>query len=230
MCAEGIDCASSFCANGVCCLTACDGSCESCALPGSVGRCAPLPADAVCGPARCDGNTLVTASTCDGQGTCHASLRAVCAPFACDAEAARCSSTCTSDADCFNVSCVNGSCGFFGIGAGCISNTECATGFCADGLCCNVACQGSCVSCALPGRSGTCWPIDAGAPDPRGICQDQGTATCGMNGKCDGNGGCARYPPGTPCAGAVCPTTLMPIAGACTAQVTCVVSVQSCGP
>jgi hypothetical protein len=231
-CVEGLDCLSGFCANGVCCATACDGSCQSCALPGTFGRCSPLPASTVCLAAQCNGNMRIPMLTCGGYATCpFVPLPSLpCAPYACDAATGTCETTCTSDADCFNASCVNGSCGFIGIGARCMSNSECATGFCADGMCCNVACQGSCVSCALPGRSGTCWPIDAGAPDPHAICRDQGAASCGMNGSCDGNGGCAHYPPGTICAGAICPTTLMPIAGTCTAQGTCAVSVQSCGP
>jgi hypothetical protein len=229
-CAAGINCASGFCANGVCCMTACDGSCQSCALPESPGRCAPLPVNSVCAPARCDGNTRVTSSTCDGSGTCQAPGRQECAPFACDPTTGNCQTKCAVDADCFNSSCVDGLCGFLGIAAKCARDSECTSGFCTDGFCCNLPCLGPCVSCAMPGKLGTCSALPAGVFSPFGACVDQGAASCGMNGRCDGSGGCAHYPAGTICAGAVCPTTLMPIAGACTAQGTCVVSVQSCGP
>lgn len=41
-CQSGAECASSFCADGVCCETACDGVCESCALA-TPGICLPVP-------------------------------------------------------------------------------------------------------------------------------------------------------------------------------------------
>jgi hypothetical protein len=203
-CAEGIDCRSSFCANGVCCAMACDGACWSCAIAGSVGSCEPLHAASPCALARCDGNNLTQASTCDGQGTCQPTPLVVCAPFACDAQAAACSATCTSDADCFDTTCVNGSCGPIGRTAICLSNDDCASGFCSDGVCCNVACEGGCVSCALPNRIGTCTPVEAGNLDPRGVCADQGVASCGTNGRCDGNGGCGLYPANALCAPPTC--------------------------
>jgi hypothetical protein len=37
------ECASGFCANGVCCDSACDGACESCNQPRTTGQCTPLP-------------------------------------------------------------------------------------------------------------------------------------------------------------------------------------------
>jgi hypothetical protein len=49
-CTSPAQCASGFCEQGACCDRACRSPCESCALPGSRGRCHPLPADAVCGP------------------------------------------------------------------------------------------------------------------------------------------------------------------------------------
>ena len=48
-------------------------------------------------------------------------------------------------------------------------------------------------SCASRGRSGTCWPIDAGRRrSARDVCKDQGAASCGQTGACDGFGGCAQ--------------------------------------
>jgi hypothetical protein len=43
-CGAGGQCQSGFCADGVCCATACAGTCEVCNLGGSIGTCAPAPA------------------------------------------------------------------------------------------------------------------------------------------------------------------------------------------
>ncbi len=59
-CRDGLECISSFCAFGVCCDRACDQGCEACS---AAGRCDPVPAGTVCGPAvgPCDAEEL-----CDG--------------------------------------------------------------------------------------------------------------------------------------------------------------------
>jgi hypothetical protein len=85
-------------------------------------------------------------------------------------------------------------------GIPCKTGEECASSFCSNGVCCNVACTGACVSCDLTAHAGKCFPIEVGAPDPRAVCSgDQGAATCGRTGLCDGYGGCAKYPRGTIC-------------------------------
>src|SRR5205814_6954684 len=43
-CASDSECGSGVCAQGVCCATACTGLCQSCAVPGSMGTCSPVPA------------------------------------------------------------------------------------------------------------------------------------------------------------------------------------------
>ncbi len=43
-CAAGAECGTGICRDGVCCNAACDGVCESCSLPGSIGQCTPIPA------------------------------------------------------------------------------------------------------------------------------------------------------------------------------------------
>ena len=42
-CSVGSECVSGFCAQGVCCSTNCDGTCFSCALPGTTGTCTRVP-------------------------------------------------------------------------------------------------------------------------------------------------------------------------------------------
>lgn len=63
-CASDEECESGACVDGICCNDACTGTCESCAVPGSVGSCVIVPAmtdpDGECGPA----------GYCDGIGGC----------------------------------------------------------------------------------------------------------------------------------------------------------------
>lgn len=106
-------------------------------------------------------------------------------------------------------------------GGQCRQASDCLSGFCVDGVCCNEACTGPCVSCALTGRVGTCWPVDTGAPDPRGLCVDQGPVSCGSDGTCDGVGACARYPAGTACAASSCTGILWSSARTCDGLGTC---------
>jgi hypothetical protein len=64
-CAATAECAGGTCADGVCCTTACDGVCESCALPGKAGVCTAI-ADGTDPYAECSGGR-----TCDGAGACR---------------------------------------------------------------------------------------------------------------------------------------------------------------
>jgi hypothetical protein len=114
-----------------------------------------------------------------------------------------------ADADCVppNV-CLAGRCGLRGDGQTCTEGIQCVTGFCIDGVCCENACAGRCQFCASPATRGKCTSVRAGAPDPRAsagitdaarVCLDQGVASCGTNGRCDGKNGCQRYADGTSC-------------------------------
>ena len=62
------------------------------------------------------------------------------------------------------------------------------------------ACRARC-----PAAPGTCKPVPAGAVDPAGQCRDQGAASCGTDGFCDGAGACQLYAAGTQCAPPACP-------------------------
>jgi hypothetical protein len=73
-CASNHECTTGECIDGVCCATACGNACTSCALPGQVGTCAPVPAGMVDPQARCamtDVSTCGLDGTCDGAGACH---------------------------------------------------------------------------------------------------------------------------------------------------------------
>src|SRR3954454_4580815 len=66
-CAAPADCSSAFCEDGVCCTMSCVGSCVSCAVPGTIGRCLPIPAGMPARPGHCP---VQPETTCGYDGTC----------------------------------------------------------------------------------------------------------------------------------------------------------------
>jgi hypothetical protein len=117
-------------------------------------------------------------------------------------------------------------------GAACTAATQCASGNCVDGVCCGSASCGSCQACNLPGSAGACAAVAAGVTDPRGVCANQGPATCGTNGLCDGVGGCQQYGQGTVCASPSCPagSSTLTLQGSCSGAGACVSGTVSCAP
>ncbi|HEY0709825.1 MAG TPA: hypothetical protein VGG33_23630, partial [Polyangia bacterium] len=215
---------------------------ETCGMTGlcnGQGGCARVAVGTVCRQSSCAGATFNPASVCDEDGTCAAGAPTTCAPFLCG-EGGVCRGTCNSNDQCLNPAvCSNGSCGPKAIGQACKGNDECASKFCVDGLCCDSACTGLCSSCALPNAPGRCTQGPAGVPDPRaaaGItdpmraCLDQGVASCGTNGRCDGKGACQRYEEGTICRGESCdPAANRSSIGTC-AGGTCRITTRGCAP
>ena len=69
-CNNGLECASNHCVDGVCCKTACDKTCMSCKLAGSVGTCAAIKAKQ--DPDKeCIGSHPKCGGACDGKGQCE---------------------------------------------------------------------------------------------------------------------------------------------------------------
>ncbi len=188
-------------------------SCRQSGFCNGRGGCAQYPTGTACAPSACAGpRTFLPAGECDGDGTCVMGAPLECTPFNC--ENAACRASCVSDSDCVppNV-CAAGKCGLRGNGQACTASDQCLSKFCVDGVCCEEACTGRCSFCASPASRGTCAEVRMGAPDPRAaagvsdpskVCLDQGTASCGTNGRCDGEGGCLRYDDGTVCREARC--------------------------
>lgn len=186
---------------------------ETCGRNGLCGPsgCARYAPGTNCKAASCSGSSLVY-PYCMPDGTCTGGSPINCAPSICAGGA--CKLRCTSDGDCAaGKRCVNGSCGLRGLGQSCELAEQCESGFCADGVCCDLPCKERCWSCALPSAPGRCNAVPADTPDPRAaagvkdpaiICLDQGRKSCGMNGRCDGSGGCQRYAAGTVCQGESC--------------------------
>jgi hypothetical protein len=192
-CATGLDCASNFCVDGVCCDTACGGSCDVCSS--ALG-------------ATADGTCTVLSVGSTGSPSCS--------PFACNGTSASCPTSCATDTDCPSGTfcAAGGACkAQLALGATCTIAAGqqcqaagcrlCATGQCVDGFCCSAPCAAACDVCSSvlgAPSNGTC------ATAPQGIT----TAQCAAPRACNGTS--------TSCA-AACATDADCVAGAyCSAQ------------
>jgi hypothetical protein len=250
-CAEGAGCASSFCVDGVCCASACEGPCRACNVAGLEGTCNAVPsgedpdddcgqeAVAICG---LDG-------TCDGRGGCRRYPRGTeCGPGSCAASIEHAASTCDDDGRCVAgasrtcaTMCKGGSCG-----TTCASASECQDGFfcmgtctlkrpvsaactggaeCGSGFCVDgVCCDNECKqSCYACNLPGSAGTctVVPAAADPRHDCAAEPAAGCGRAGGCNGKGGCLLHPAGTVCAEASCAGGRQSAAGTCDGLGTC---------
>ena len=115
-------------------------------------------------------------------------------------------------------------------GGTCDAPTDCKSGFCSDGVCCRSDCAGLCQSCTVEGSVGTCTSVPVGA-DPRNECPDDGVASCGRNGFCDGTGACALYARGHDLPRAICAGSTVSHAARCDGAGACgAATSDSCGP
>ena len=91
------------------------------------------------------------------------------------------------------------------IGATCKCGLECGSGFCADGVCCMSDCTEGCKVCNAPTSLGQCVNRSSGEnPRAESACVKMAVATCGLDGKCDGLGGCRKYPVNVMCKPGMC--------------------------
>ena len=141
-CGSGEQCASGFCAQGICCNAGCAGVCVACDLPGSEGTCAPVPA----GEDNEESCAQEPAATCGLDGTCdgHAACRryplgAECVPGGCSGGSETAAATCDGAGACRPgavTACASGTCSGSSCGAPCGGATACQVGFvCAEGRC-----------------------------------------------------------------------------------------------
>jgi len=187
-----------------------DGTCD-----GS-GNCRKVGTDHQCTPSSCKAGIFTPASNCDGTGACKTVTPEDCAPFQCS-DTEGCKKTCAVPGDCGSQSYCNTSTGVCSAkqadGVKCSQALECSSTFCLDGVCCHANCTG-CYACAieLTGQpSGQCLPVSVGKI-AHSACTASGT-TCGLDGMCDGSGGCRYGASGKSC-GSTC-------TGSTLAQKTC---------
>ena len=93
-CSSFMECASGQCTDGVCCNTACTGTCQQCNQIGKLGTCSPV-ANGIEDPPTCVSDT--DSRFCDGTGTCTVGKRANGKP-------------CTASAQCTSNNCIDGFC------------------------------------------------------------------------------------------------------------------------
>ena len=70
-CSSGSVCATGFCADGVCCESACDGTCVSCNQAGRAGKCSDYTAGSD-PEGECGADSGLCRFTCNGAGACDA--------------------------------------------------------------------------------------------------------------------------------------------------------------
>jgi hypothetical protein len=90
----------------------------------------------------------------------------------------------------------------------CGQGSECENGLCIDGYCCDDLCDpfdpaNKCRACNVPGSEGHCAFAEDNT-DPRGLCQEEASTTCGQDGRCDGLGHCRLWGAGTLCGSSTC--------------------------
>ena len=193
-CAAGSECGSGFCADGVCCATACTGSCRSCALSTSLGTCSGVALGLVDPHGVCvdkHASSCGTDGTCDGTGACHVyAMGTACAVESCAAGIYTPTSTCDTNGNCRaadEISCGPYVCNGARCYTACGSDASCSSG--------NSCVQGSC------------------GPKPNGAFCSLGTEC--QSGQCAQGVCCA-----TVCTGACVSCALAGSLGACTAVAT----------
>ena len=221
-CQQESQCKSGLCVDEVCCDVKCDGACQACDLPGSVGTCCSVPAGqdpakectgqhAKCGGA-CDGKgacayalistTCASASCkagslmrhlCDGKGACGSKTE-TCGGYVCETGGQKCKTSCGGEPDCTTgFFCLQGKCvGQAADGSPCGTNNDA----CQSGYCVDgVCCNEQCdAECRACNLSGFKGTCSfiAANTDPRGECT--GTKECGSD-LCDGKGACTPAKP-----------------------------------
>lgn len=198
-CQNGMD-GSSHCVDGVCCDTACNGTCQYCALSASKGTCSLVPAGAdprgvcppgpntICAPGGCTGTTMacrIAAQNTPCAGGCSSNIPS--------------NTTCNATGSC-NQTSTGSACGAYlcVVGAG-STEASCTTNCNSDGDCDqpNYGCDTTTHACALVNGKGCTSGSDcaSGACAPEGICCD---APCtGQCQYCDTTGKC-QFSTGAP--------------------------------
>jgi hypothetical protein len=115
-------------------------------------------------------------------------------------------------------------------GQPCDRDDQCSSGACSQGICCGTPCTAACQACNLTGTAGICTPVPAGE-DPGGHCDQADVATCGLDGTCDGAGGCRKYAVGSECLAGSCANAVELSASTCDGAGSCRPgSSRSCAP
>lgn len=194
-CGSDNDCANmTHCADGVCCVSTCDGPCNSCVVEGAQGLCVlVLGAQAGCNSngQQCGLDGLCGASAgadCGDGGDCWTNL---CGDVPNDGKGNICVSCDNNDwcpgGFCDSQRCIHP----VAQGEACAVDAMCQNGLsCVDGVCCENACNGRCMGCNnhyTYDTNGLCRPIHEGY-DPQSECDGPGKAATCSGAGADGSG------------------------------------------
>jgi hypothetical protein len=212
-CRANSECRSTFCADGVCCQTACTESCKACNLTASPGVCsnAAAGAEVLAGHQPCTPTAQANCGLdgrCDGAGACRLWNDVPCQPASCDPVAQRgtSESKCNGAGMCVTPSAIacapyvcNGTTACF---TACSSMAQCAAGNACTGGSCGKKPNGS--PCTAVGDCQSNFCVDGVCCESActGQCEacDIGAGTCavvtsgqphGMRTACAGSGACA---------------------------------------
>jgi uncharacterized repeat protein (TIGR03803 family) len=137
-------CAVGSCVDGVCCDRACDGQCESCAVPGHVGTCTLVTGAAAPGRAACASDGSACSGACDGRGAAcvYPGAETACRAASCANGVATEAASCSGVGTCPAVSdrtCIPYACGGSTCETTCAGDADCASGHVCRGQACVVA-------------------------------------------------------------------------------------------
>jgi hypothetical protein len=139
-CTVDAECTHAHCVDGVCCNSACTGTCYSCNLPaGPPGTCALVPANqdprAVC-PAGTGASATCSPGKCNGSGACNAATTGTaCGTAMCTMGTATGAGTCSATGSCqapAPTACSPYVCGAAGCKQPCSADTDCVPGYYCD--------------------------------------------------------------------------------------------------
>jgi hypothetical protein len=252
-CAQNAECQSGFCADDVCCNTACGGACQACSAvkkgSGTNGTCGSIAAgsdpDSECfGATTCNGvgacALLSNGSSCNANAECQSAFCAdgVCCNTACDTECQACTTAKKGSG-------ANGTCGAVAVGSDpdseCAGALVCAMGGCKlpNGEACispatcvaGFCVDGVCCSAACTGPCVSCLAAKKGS-GVDGACGNIALGTdpdgeCGGMASCSGAGTCALFADGVACAAGVECTSGNCVDGVC-CNTTCTTNCQAC--
>jgi hypothetical protein len=141
-CTHGSQCTSTFCADGVCCDSACDRQCAACAEAGSAGTCTPVSGSPRGARAPCVTDGSSCGGSCKGtaQAACsYPSATTQCRAQSCAADVVTQSALCDGAGACgalHTSSCGRYVCTRDGCMTACTTSADCAAGHgCLSGLC-----------------------------------------------------------------------------------------------
>ena len=226
VCGGANQCASQHCVDGVCCDTACNGQCEACAEPGSVGTCTPVAGAPRAARTPCASDGSMCGGACNGTNPAacaYPGSSTTCRAPSCSSGVAVMAASCDSAGSCpaeQDVSCDPYTCGANACAGNCTIDTDCVAGdYCAAGICTpengtGVACgganqctSGQCIDgvCCDAACNGQCQACDV--PGSVGTCANVvgaphgGRQACASDGSlcggvCDGSSATACAYPG----------------------------------